>query len=403
MKKANNNEMDLILRGLAKSRRNDSHFEFGAAISENNGDDSNHLDADELNSFAEGLLPEPARVRYMEHLADCANCRKLVVSLKQAAGDLSPPPIADKQARPGFWQRFTAVFSPQVLRYAVPALALTVVIGIGLFVMRERSSQDFVATQRTQIPEAQSGQPQSVAEALATPGKETSVASQTPLESRQSTSSGNQRNDAQPGQVEINKPQANTGLVSGAPVAKDIILAPPPVAIEPGVAQTQPLYSPEPKTGVAYDAGRVVLNDAKKAEASKEEQPNDRLAQQRERDESSFKRGKEGEDKTAAPGVAATSGPRRAEARMSAVRPAAKAKQDSDDDETRSVSGKRFRRQGNIWVDSTYESSRATISVSRGSEQFRALVADEPGIRTIANQLGGDIIVVWKGKAYRIR
>ena len=88
---------------------------------------------------------------------------------------------------------------------------------------------------------------------------------------------------------------------------------------------------------------------------------------------------------------------------MSVARPGAKAKQDSDDDETRSVSGKRFRRQGNIWVDSTYESSRATISVSRGSEQFRALVADEPGIRTIASQLGGDIIVVWKGKAYRIR
>jgi hypothetical protein len=163
------------------------------------------------------------------------------------------------------------------------------------------------------------------------------------------------------------------------------------------------LYSPETKTGAAPGAGGVVLNDAKKPEASKQERPSGRLAEQRESDESTFKRGKEGEDQAAAPGIAATSGPRRAEARMSAARPASKAKQDSDNDETRSVSGKRFRRQGNIWVDSNYESSRTTINVSRGSEQFRALVADEPGIRTIANQLAGEVIVVWKGKAYRIR
>jgi hypothetical protein len=41
--------------------------------------------------------------------------------------------------------------------------------------------------------------------------------------------------------------------------------------------------------------------------------------------------------------------------------------------------------------------------VTRGSEQYRALVADEPGIKTIADQLGGEVIVVWKGRAYKIR
>ncbi len=400
MKKANNNEMELILRGLAKSRRDDSSFDFGASISENNGDVGNHLDADELNSFAEGLAPEPARVRYMEHLADCSNCRKIVVSLKQATGDFCPTPIADKQSGPGFWQRFTAVFSPQVLRYAVPALALTVVIGVGLFAMRQRSSQDFVALQRTQVPETRSAQPQSVGETLTTPSEETAVVSQAPLEAKQSTDSEKRRNDAQPGQGQTDKPQGNVGFLAGAPLSKDVA-PPPPVAPEPGVVTTQPLYSPERKAG-AHDVGRV-LNDAKKAEASKEEQPSDRLAQQRERDQSNFKRSKEGEDEGAAPGVASASGPRRAEAPMSAARPAAKAKQDSDNYETRSIAGKRFRRQGNTWVDSNYESSRATINVSRGSEQFRALVADEPEIRTIANQLSGEVIVVWKGKAYRIR
>jgi hypothetical protein len=30
------------------------------------------------------------------------------------------------------------------------------------------------------------------------------------------------------------------------------------------------------------------------------------------------------------------------------------------------------------------------------------LIADEPAIKTIADQLDGEIIVVWKGRAYHI-
>jgi hypothetical protein len=71
--------------------------------------------------------------------------------------------------------------------------------------------------------------------------------------------------------------------------------------------------------------------------------------------------------------------------------------------ETRSVGGRQFRREGGAWVDTAYSSSRATVNIKRGSEQYRALVADEPGIGTIASQLGGEVIVVWKSRAYRIR
>jgi hypothetical protein len=71
-------------------------------------------------------------------------------------------------------------------------------------------------------------------------------------------------------------------------------------------------------------------------------------------------------------------------------------------EETRSVAGRQFRRQGGAWVDRAYASGRATVNIARGSEQYRALVADEPPLRTIAEQLGGEVIVVWKGRAYRI-
>jgi hypothetical protein len=67
----------------------------------------------------------------------------------------------------------------------------------------------------------------------------------------------------------------------------------------------------------------------------------------------------------------------------------------------RSVSGHRFRRQGSAWVDTAYKSSLSTINVARGSEQYRSLMADEPALRAITQQLGGEVIVVWKSRAYR--
>ena len=73
------------------------------------------------------------------------------------------------------------------------------------------------------------------------------------------------------------------------------------------------------------------------------------------------------------------------------------------DVETRSVMGRYFTREGEAWVDTAYQYSQATVRVARGSDQFRALVADEPAIRTIAAQLDGVVIVVWKNRAYRIQ
>ena len=403
MKKANNNEMDLVLRGLAKSRRDDSSLDIGSSLRDNDEESGTHLDADELNSFAEGLVPELARVRYVEHLADCSNCRRLVVSLTQASGHLSANPLADKQSGPGFWQRMTAVFSPQVLRYAGPALVLTAVIAIGLLAWRQQRNQEFIAQQQPGIRETYSAQPQTTGETANTSGKDTSLAPQAAADSKQRTDSSKTSNNPQSVPGEVAKPQQeNSGLFADVPASRDKVPAPPPAALEPEETGTKPFFSPEPKAGT-YTSGRTVVSDLKKAEASKEEQPADRLAQQRERDESNFKRGNENEVQRDAPKVGAASGPRRAEAPMIASRAPAKSKKDSDSDEMRSVSGRQFRRQGNVWVDSSYESSRATINVTRGSEQFRALVADEPGIRAIANQLGGEVIVVWKGKAYRIR
>jgi septal ring factor EnvC (AmiA/AmiB activator) len=76
---------------------------------------------------------------------------------------------------------------------------------------------------------------------------------------------------------------------------------------------------------------------------------------------------------------------------------------DESSDETRTVAGRKFRRQGGAWIDTSYNAGQPFTTVRRNSEQFRALVADEPELRRIAGALGGEVTVVWKGRAYRIR
>ena len=94
MKQSSNNEVDILLRSLARQRR-DGGVSNASPAGNGGGSLSDHLDADELNSYAEGVLPAAARARYTEHLADCDDCRGLVVGLSQAAGAGIRQPIPE--------------------------------------------------------------------------------------------------------------------------------------------------------------------------------------------------------------------------------------------------------------------------------------------------------------------
>jgi hypothetical protein len=72
----------------------------------------------------------------------------------------------------------------------------------------------------------------------------------------------------------------------------------------------------------------------------------------------------------------------------------------TEEGQTRSVGGRKFRKQGSAWVDQKFKSSMSLKSVARGSDEFDSL---DSGLRSIAQQLGGEVIVVWKGKAYVIK
>lgn len=409
MKHTQNNEMDLLLRSLAK------RGEVSPVLADRETKDRllvTHLDADELSSYAEGALPAAARARFTAHLADCSNCRKIVSDLTIASGARVREKQIEASTGVGFWEQFRALLSLPVLRYAVPALALFAVITVGIISFRQatqqRSETDFVAqSHEPSIPKAVTESPYSTPAAVPE-NKRSSIAKTKAAADAEKTTGASADSTAKAGEKggvasKIDRMDSNYQTQ-----AKD---SPKPGSTSNVAAQ--PSFAPEPTAPPPAHTETVTAAEARKNEVATRQdaaklkvQERDAVAQEQ-RDERS-RVGVEAEDKQdalsksrkAAAGARGGGGLRTMEARRA---DGADAKKADEDTETRAIAGRRFRRRGNAWVDTAYESSRPTVTIVRDSEQYRALVADEPGIRTIAEQLHGEVVVVWKGRAYRIR
>jgi len=399
MSRETNNEIDLLLRRMG--RRDDGIPRTVAAP----GDDR-HLDADELSSYAQNALPAAARARYTAHLTECATCRRLVTELSLSLGAATAPVAAAHE--PSGWKSFLAgLFSPFVLRYAVPALGVIVVMVVGFVVLRQRAQREFVAQLQqteTAAPAAGPSAPATVADGQIEQGKQ---AENKPETSNGKPSETRQRTEAEAG-------NAGSGASVDAPVAKD-----QQTIAEPAAAST-----PAP----AAPANAATANEPAKTDAvakKQEEQPKQKAADEvaAAAPEPQSTRG----FYTVEPAARATQSARKTGSAttsgvggLARVRAGAAKTADEDknankrdeagradnqyvDNETKTIAGRRFRKQGGIWTDTAYDSSTATVNMARNSEQFRALVADEPAIGTIARQLEGEVIVVWKGRAYHIR
>ena len=385
MKQETNNEMDLLLR------------RWGQRPDVFAPDAEDHLDADELNAYAENVLPAKTRARYTAHLAECSRCRELVVQLSGPAGVLIAEQ-ANKVAEPSGWRKFLAsLLSPMVLRYAAPALGLIVVALIGVFVLRRNNARDYVS----QVQNDQAG-PAAVAQRA---------------ESNQQTSSADSRSgtiDSLNNEVpKKNAPQQSpTPAPHGTPpaVAQNAPAAKAPEAkpdSQPVVASEQP--PPAASSVAVVNEEKQLPNEdaARKVETEVKVAPKDVITKDfelgranKKAEEPATMRARTAKNKSAAGGVAAVQSGAAPERTR---REAGERDDQKSSGETKSVAGRQFRKQGGIWTDTAYDSSRGAMNLTRNSEAYRTLVADEPGIKTIADQLDGEIIVVWKGRAYHIR
>ncbi len=391
----NDKQIDLLMRRHAQS-----------ASRANAGE---HLDADEMNAFAEGNLAPAARAHYVSHLADCDRCRNIVaqVSLSSGAGARVEPVVEKRHGT--FWQTLTAMFALPILRYAAFAAVLLVVAGVAFVALRNKRPTELVA-----VSEPANQQPVSATKAPDTTGNDNN---------KQLNSSATPAPVAQPTAAAGIPKVGETSTAPTTTTLKDqpTTIEPEKKAAEPAVAAKAP-YSPPPPGEIASAGAREQQNVAGTVSARKAE-TTDKLAAQQERDATKESgradqssgyvmnqpaaRQRSGDEK-------AKSGPSRNFENLRANQSANDTRAESPktvggDDKratseeaptTRTVGGRTFRKQGGAWVDQKFKSSMTLKRVSRGSDEFSAL---DSGLRTIAQQLGGEVIVVWKGQAYLIK
>jgi hypothetical protein len=397
MKQEENNEMDLLLRNLGRTVE---------AYPNLDDSDEQHLDADELNAYAEKALPPAAHARYTKHIADCSRCRGIVAQLSITAG----MPVEEKKIAPvvapwGIKAFLASLFSPVVLRYSVPAMALVIVAAVGVLMFRQ-------STEKMPRTSARNASPNEVAQNPDTKGFDSLDQKKTEEFRTGIVADGRVRTSPSEAQPEAPKEDKNSSDDTRAKNAKseptiaDQVSATPSSAPAANAAEPPPAPKPTPVPADEPVRKRVdpVVAPAETVTIAKS---NDKEA------EKPATREAKAPVKIAQPvaGVfGGSSGPSKAKSEAARGRADAardeegerRQERDKDKGEIKSVGGRRFRREGSTWIDVAY-SSQETTNVSRGSEQYRALIADEPGIKTIADQLDGDVIILWKGRAYKIK
>src|SRR4029453_4965470 len=114
MSRESNKEIDVLLRRLSGKRNGNSAADTNSAV----GVDD-HLDADELNAYAEQALPAATRARYTAHLADCNRCRNLVTQLSLSS--TAAVSVRAEEKPSGLKTFLASLFSPPGI--SIPSLA----------------------------------------------------------------------------------------------------------------------------------------------------------------------------------------------------------------------------------------------------------------------------------------
>ena len=395
----NDKQIDLLMRRFAAGS--------GRA------NESSHLDPDEISAFAEGGLPEVARAHYVSHLADCDRCRKQVSGLAIAAGAVTrtEQSLVDKAERRKVWQVLAGFFAVPVLRYAAFAAVLLMVAGVAFIALRPRGEQRALVAADSKQPEPVTAV-KPATETNGSPNNDatttrSAAASQSPASSDQNPKRDEGRvaeNTTPPLQPmkEIARPaEESEKKAEESTVARKPAYAPAPPGETQGLARPQSgtggvvTMSDSPKTqadkSTSADRERDMLKDARSDDASRtSNQP--AIAMRRAQDEK-----QKGPSRNMNNVMANAQSTNEARAEPQTGGGVASTEQSP---QTRSVGGHKFRRQGNSWIDQKFKSSMTLRNISRGSDEFAAL---DSGLRSIAQQLGGEVIVVSKGKAYLIK
>ena len=392
------------------------------------GDGGEHLDADELNAFAEGALPAAARSRYVSHLAECDQCRRQASDLAIASGAVGrvAQGVPESRESKGLWATLVGSLSRPALRYAAFAVVLLIVAGVAFVALRRRSEPNLVAlNDQGQERPVSVVKPQSEAGNITNPNEnKPAVHSPSVLQAPTPTPAGvisttdAPKGDATriPATVTAPEPAKEGAATETVQVTKaeenaKMQTQPSYATVPPGQSQSGRFAQNQAPSGGAQAQGGLrsqqtdkLRDEGREREAEKDARLDD-AAQKKANDAAlAQKRGADDKQKGGPSrnmnNVAMNNSNSNEVLRTETVRKSAPAPADEEAPQTRSVSGRKFSRQGSRWVDQKFKSSMSLNNIARGSDEFAAL---DSGLRSIAQQLSGEIIVVWKGKAYLIK
>ncbi|MGB7201942.1 MAG: zf-HC2 domain-containing protein [Pyrinomonadaceae bacterium] len=346
--------------------------------------DGEHLDADVISAFADGALPERSKPLYTRHLADCDRCRKMLVqaitmnTAAVSAADEAASSVS-QVAETSPWV-FNLFRTPN-LALAMGALVLTFSGVLGYLVLRNQQSETAMVSQSD--TEMQKGGPSAGIEAN----------EQIANSNAASTAANTSANAAATNASTASANSAVAGAPADSVTDRSIDSLPmtrrdadKPAMMDGIVTEPKPAPAAPPVDQPAAERDREKLkSDDKEA-----------------KDENVLLGGarQETEDRRASGNVATAkkkdagptrSGPVQSQSQINT--------QTSEMPVTRTAGGKKFTNRSGAWYDTAYR-GQATTNVRRGTDAYKNL---DSGLRSIAETLGGTVVVVWKDKAYRIQ
>jgi hypothetical protein len=379
-------EIDALLR---KARGSDPVFVVG----------SPHLEADEIAAFAENALPEKTRVFFTAHLAECDRCRKILTNTINFNTEAAPEaavvsaPAVVTSAEP--WYRKLFLFPN--LAYAMGGLVLVFSAFLGYTVLRNPNGD--LSSSVSQVAETESGPggPRIGDEGFLAPSANSAANA---ANSAANTSANDlvvaANKPASPESALANSNAAATSVnertdtfAKNAPAGADKEVLVDGVSAASGDTAGVPMTQPAPKA--AKDDGTV--GRMKREAASEEDRKSvmdSNVTDSRMANQLPLGGARGPSKKSAGPSRdMSTQFPNRAQNSQNSIEVAV----------TRNVSGKRFERKDGVWYDSAYH-GQGTTNVRRGTDAYRKLDAV---VRSAAENLGGTVVIVSGGRAYRIQ
>jgi hypothetical protein len=356
-----------------------------------------HIDADAIAAFAENALPSKTRALYFEHFADCDPCRKLL------ARSAAWPPAESKNTAVS--AAVTAVSAPWyagIFRAPNLAMAMAVLVlllgGVLAFLFVNRRSGDGNATVAGVMNS------QTRADGISTaPAEEPAAAMSNSANSAVANTAANAMSDTS---AAANKPAAPPAAPGGRGPSED---QPASTSAEGFTldgsesSRTQPKTAAPPPAAMAQPPTPADERERKDdADKEKQEAPAkgaDRDAKMSARSETTAN---DSLSRDGAPLAMKKAGPNRnvgprqgnvQENNVQGVQLGAGAAR------IKNAGGKKFELNDGVWYDTAYH-GQATKNYRRSSADYQKLDA---GLRSIASSVGGVVVIVWKGSAYRIQ